>query len=385
MKKIFIIAGEPSGDYLGSRLLQDLKVLTNNKVEILGIGGRLMAEHMKVFFDMSEITVIGIAEVLPKLIHIKKLIDNTAEKILEYKPDVLITIDSSGFTHRVAKKVKRENEDIPIVHYVAPPVWAWRPWRAKKMHKFIDLLLTLFPFEPKFFEKFGLKSVFVGHPVANDDYLVNPSIDAKDKFKKQFNIMPTDIVLCLLPGSRNSEIKKHVPIMNAAVKLIKKNYGSVKIFVPTLPEKKSLLSSLLDIDDCNVITDLKQKNVVLHISNVAIAASGTVNLELAKTGTPSIVIYKTSWLTALLVKLLIKVKWVSILNILAKKEIVPELLQKHCTPEEICKTFNEMINSNKLLLQKSEFENLIDLIKEPQEMLAAKEVVNLISEFYQTD
>lgn len=382
MKKIFIIAGEPSGDYLGSRLLHDLKVLTNNKVEILGIGGRLMAEHMKVFFDMSEITVIGIAEVIPKLMHIKKLIDKTVEKILEYEPDALITIDSSGFTHRVAKKVKKENENIPIAHYVAPPVWAWRPWRAKKMHKFIDLLLTLFHFEPKFFEKFSLKSVFVGHPVANDDYLVTPPIYAKDKFKKQYNITPTDIVLCLLPGSRNSEIEKHVPIMNAAVKLIRKSYGNVKVFIPTLPEKKPLLSSLLDIEESSIITDLTQKNIVLHISNVAIAASGTVNLELAKAGTPSIVIYKTSKFTAFFVKLLIKVKWVSILNILAKKEIVPELLQKHCTPEEIYKTFDEMINSNKLLLQKAEFENLINLIKEPQEMLAAKEVINLISDFY---
>lgn len=377
MKKIFIIAGEPSGDYLGSKLISDLNKLSKGQIEVTGIGGRMMSEHMNVFLDMSEITVIGIAEILPKLFKIKNIINETVKKIAEIKPDVIITIDFSGFNHRVAKRVKKIMPNTPIVHYVAPPVWAWRPWRAKKMHNFIDLLLTLFPFEPIFFEKFGLKSVFVGHPITNDDYLRLPSYEEKQDFCEKYKLNSSDMIICFLPGSRDSEIKYHVPIMNKTYSMLKKYYKNVKVIIPTLPEKVNFLKSLLKIDSCYIVTDLDEKNLAMNVSSLAVAASGTVNLELAKSSIPTIVIYKTSWFTAFLVKLLIKINYVSIINILAGKEVVPELLQDDCTPERIFDSIKKLNNPETINLQRREFNEIIELIKEPQSMLAAKEIINI--------
>ncbi len=379
MKSIFIIAGEASGDYLGANLLKDLTLLSHGKIKATGIGGQLMSQYMNVFFDMSEINLIGIAEIFTKIFKMKKLIKKTAAKILEEKPAVLITIDSSGFTHRVAKLVRSKNKNIKIVHYVAPPAWAWRPWRAKKMHKFIDLLMTLFPFEPKFFEKYKLKSVFVGHPIANDDCIVTPTKIQKNEFFKKYNLSSTDTILCFLPGSRNSEISRHVPIFIETLKKLKKSYKNIKVLIPTvLFHTKKLEDMFMNIDDVFIIADFSEKYTAMASSNVAIAASGTVTLELAKLGIPTIVIYKTSKITAFLVKLLIKIKHVSLVNILCKRTVVPELLQNECTADRIFEEFSKMLSSNDCLIQKKAFAEVIEMIKCPQEMTAAKEILKIL-------
>jgi DUF1009 family protein len=173
--KIFIIAGEASGDYLGGKLMEDIYEISSGDVEFFGIGGECMEKAgLKKLFPISELSIIGIFEVLGKIFHVKRLIDKTVRAIHEYEPNVVVTIDSSGFTHRVDKKIKKIDEKIPIIHYVSPPVWAWRGWRAKTMHKFIDKLLVLFPFEEKLFMKYSLKTVFVGHPVATDPNFEKP-------------------------------------------------------------------------------------------------------------------------------------------------------------------------------------------------------------------
>lgn len=380
-KRIFIIAGEPSGDYLGSNLIKDIKELTNGKVDIKGIGGECMQKAgLQLFFDMQEICLIGIAEVIPQIVKINKKINQTVEEILKFNPDVVITIDSSGFTHRVNKRLKKANKDIPIIHYVAPPVWAWRPWRARSMHKFIDLLLTLFPFEPKFFEKHGLKSVFVGHPISKDPNLIEPTRDEKQRFERKYNMASANLNICFLPGSRDSEITRHMNIFNKAMEILGKKYDKINVTIPTLSTKVALVQKLVGGYIPHIITDRREKTLAMYSANIAVAASGSVNLELAITKTPTIVIYKTSPITAFIVRLLIKVNMVNIVNILLKEKIVPELLQENCTPENIAQSIESMISSRDCLVQKDAYKKVVELIKEPEKMFAAKEVLNLICE-----
>ena len=383
MKKIFIIAGEPSGDYLGSILLKDIRSLLDD-VRVTGIGGASMAPFMdEIIMDMSQITVIGIAEVIPKILEIRRLINRTAQQIVDFNPDVLITVDFSGFNHRVAKKVKSLNSKITVVHYVAPPVWAWRPWRAKNMHKFIDLLLTLFPFEPKFFDQFNLKSVFVGHPVANDNYLASPPLDDIKKFELEYEIQPTEMKICFLPGSRDSEIKRHVKVVFKAINLLKREYKNIRIFIPTIPEKIDFLHTILskysNNFDYQIVTDMSERKLAMKLADMAIAASGTVTLELAGAHTPFITIYRTSWLTSPIVRLLIQTNSVCLINILARKTVVPELLQSNCTPLKIFKSFKSIADLPiRKERQKEVFSQVINSITSPTPKAAAKEIVKLI-------
>lgn len=380
-KRIFIIAGEPSGDYLGSRLIKDLRELTNNKIEVYGIGGHLMqSAGMKMFFNMQEISMIGIAEILPKIFKIRRLINNTVQEIIKFNPNIVITIDSSGFTHRVNRMVKKVNPDIAVIHYVAPPVWAWRQWRARYMHEFIDLLLTLFPFEPKYFEKYGLKSIFVGHCITKEPNLIEPTRDEKMYFEKKYNIANSHITICFLPGSRNSEIECHTKVFNDTIKLLSKKYEGINVLIPMLPEKIDFLKERLGDFSYSIITDKREKALAMYSSNIAVAASGSVHLELAIVGIPSIVIYKTSEITAFIVRLLIKVNMVSIVNILLKQKVIPELLQNECTPSNIVRSIEGLISSRDCIIQKDAYKRVIEMIREPDEMFAAKEVLNFICE-----
>ena len=380
-KRVFIIAGEPSGDYIGSKLIKDLRELTNNGIETYGVCGDLMIEAgAKQFMHMNEISIIGIAEVIPHLLKMRRLIKQTAMEIINYKPDAVVTIDSSGFTHRVAKYVKRLRKDIPIIHYVAPPVWAWRGWRARSMPKFLDMLLTLFPFEPRYFEKFGLKSIFVGHPIVKDPYLDEPTQDEKQRFKEKYRMTNSHINICFLPGSRDSEIEKHISVFNEVMRILANKYELINVIVPILPSKLDRVKSMLGDFQYSIITDKREKGLAMHLSNIAVAASGSVNLELAISGIPSIVIYKTSPFTAFIVRMLIKINMVSIVNILLNERVIPELLQENCTPENIAASIESMISSRESIVQKDAYKQVVDMIKEPGEMFAAKEVLNLICE-----
>lgn len=380
-KKIFIVAGEPSGDYLGGKLINDLCKLTNDRIEIYGIGGPSMQKAgMRCYFDMKNITLIGISEVIPNLIRINKLINETVNEIINFNPDVVITIDSSGFTHRVNRRLKKLRKDISIVHYVAPPVWAWRPRRARSMHKFIDLLFTLFPFEPKYFEKYSLHSVFVGHPIAKEPNLIEPTKEERVKFQKKYSTANANINICFLPGSRISEIIRHTKVFNETMQLLSSKYGNINVIIPTLESNKKLIEQHIGSFSHYVVTDKREKALAMYMSNIAIAASGSVNLELAITGTPTIVIYKTSLLTYWIVKLLVKIDMVNIVNILLKEKVVPELLQNDCTAENIASSVEELISSRGCIDQQDACKHIQDMIKEPEEMFAAKEILNLICE-----
>ena len=392
MKKIFVIAGEASGDYLGCWLMRDItQILQTNPnsnqnpdVEFIGVGGTNMQKvGLKQIFSVDELSIIGIWEIIGKIFHVKRLIKKTVDAVRFHQPDVVVTIDSSGFTHRVNKKLKKcaNSKHIPIIHYVAPPVWAWRGWRAKSMHKFIDKLLVLLPFEEELFTKHHLETVFVGHPIASDPSFDPPTETEKADFLKKIGIASADIsgvkIVTLLPGSRKSEIDAHLPVMSEFARMMIEKYENVKFIIPTTETMKNYVdSSVIDwATQPFVFSSVAEKNLAYHVSDVAVAASGTVTLELARTGLPAVIIYKTSAITAALVKHLIKIQHVCLINIIAGREIVLELLQEKCTAENIFSNVVRLLETESGEQQKRSFAAVIESLEAPEQWGAAAEVL----------
>ncbi|MDR2646069.1 MAG: lipid-A-disaccharide synthase [Holosporaceae bacterium] len=383
--KVFLIAGEASGDYLGGKLMETIGKIFNGRVEFSGIGGQCMGKAgLKKLFSIDELSIIGIWEVVGKVFRLKKLITDAVQKIIDYQPNVVVTIDSSGFTHRIAKKIKKISRKIPIVHYVAPPVWAWRRWRAKSMPKFIDKLMTLFPFEPAYFEKYGLKSVFVGHPIAEDVDFNRPHrsrlqnfLSSSCKIKKKDNYK----IITLLPGSRKSEIALHLPLLEEFTKLMIRKYKNVKFIIPTVENLEKKINDMTHnwLQKPIVATTKAQKVLSYYVSDVAVAASGSVTLELARVGLPFVTIYKTSSITYLIVKLLINIKNVCLVNLLNKKNIVPELLQKDCTAENIFNCVEKILDPNESEKQKESFKKVMKILQEDQEQAARETILTALS------
>jgi len=336
--KIFIIAGEASGDNLGSNFMRAVKYL-NPDCEFIGVGGNNMqAEGLKTIFPMEELSVMGVAEVLPKLFNILSRIKETANEAIKSKADAIVTIDSPDFSFRVIKKIKSVTKEIPSIHYVAPTVWIWRAGRAKKISKFLDHLLALFPFEPPYFEKHGLKTTFIGHSIVER---VDCRGDA-DRFRKKYNITETEQLLAVLPGSRMSEISKLLDVFyKTIVKLIYKK-PDLKIVIPTLPHLKKHIEEFFSNKDINpiIVTSDEDKFNSFAASNAAIAASGTISLELALTETPHLIAYKLNPISYLVAKFLIKAPYANLINIILKRLAVLELLQARCNADLI---YNEAL------------------------------------------
>lgn len=373
-KKIYIIAGEASGDQIGSKLMMALKE-RDASYTFYGIGGDKMQDvGLKPVFPMQELSIMGLAEIVPHLRRIFKRIKQTVAHVIKTQPDVLITIDSSGFTHRVIKRVKKQIEKqnlpyIPSVHYAAPPVWAWRPWRAKNVAKFLDHLLCLYPFEPPYFTKHGLKSTFVGHPITENCITID-----NQNHTKENNIL-------LLPGSRTSEINLLLPTFLEVAHKIYSNQ-TCQFLLPTLPHLKSKIEAILPKDlPVKLTTNLREKEKMFNTANSAIAASGTVSLELAQYNIPHVIAYKTSAITALFLKLLIKTRFIALPNILAHKYIVPELLQENCRTENIYKAFLKIDEKYQKKALKEVFETLYCKQKDfTTSQYAAQIIENLINE-----
>lgn len=340
-KRIFIIAGEASGDFLGAQLLQSLQK-NNNLLEIYGIGGQQMSlAGLQSIFPMNELSVMGFSEIMPNLIKIIKRIKQTKDVIKELKPDLLITIDSPGFCFKIAKYAKRLG--IPVVHYVAPSVWAWRPGRAQKLAKKIkiDHLLCLLPFEPPYFTIHDLPATFVGHPITE------VKLPDDGNFRKNLNIAKESTLICLLPGSRKNEVKQHLEIfLNAVAKLPLTR--RIEVVIPTLPHLVPYMAPLLKNTAIPVklVTSVEEKWQAFMQSSVALAASGTVSLELAYAGVPQVIAYKVSKITYWLAKLLVKVKYASLVNILNQQMVVPEYLQNQCTPKNLAIQLENILSNN---------------------------------------
>lgn len=332
---IFIIAGEASGDSLGANLMRALKQKHPDAV-FNGVGGaKMQAEGLQSLFPMEDLSVMGIAEVLPRVFKILGRIRQTARAIKNSRPDAVVTIDSPDFCFRVIKKLKKRVKDIPCIHYVAPSVWAWRPGRAEKVSKFLDHLLTLLPFEPPYFEKHGLGATFVGHPVVERQ----ENRGDGDRFRRMHGLKPDQPVLCMLPGSRMSELTRLLDKFSETADIVLRNKHQAVIVIPTLPHLKATIDKFFigkGINPILVYTE-SEKFDAFAASTIAIAASGTVSLELAMTDTPHIIAYKLSPASAFLAKHLIKIPYVNLINILLKRQVVPELLLEDCEPSKMSK------------------------------------------------
>jgi len=330
-KHVYLIAGEASGDFIGAQLMKAMKAQSSD-VRFSGIGGPLMsAQGFNSLFPMEELSLMGIAEILPKLFNLIGRINQTVVDITTKNPDMVVTIDAPDFSFRVQKRVrKRMNLPPKLVHYVAPTVWAWREKRAVKVSKFLDAMICLFDFEPPYFEKVGLKSVAVGHPMIESGILeAKPALIGDDKTKK----------IGLLLGSRKGELKRTAPILIEAVQEIIKQQGNIELIVPTLPHLENTVTEILgDINvPITVTTDQLDKWSVFKACDAAIAVSGTVGLELAVANVPHIIAYKASPVTAFIVRRLIKTPFVHLANIILNKQVVPELIQEECNPYNISK------------------------------------------------
>tara|TARA_B100000579_G_scaffold7350_1_gene5561 strand:+ start:78 stop:1208 length:1131 start_codon:yes stop_codon:yes gene_type:complete len=331
MKKIFILAGEASGDKLASAVISKLQQKKLD-IEYLSVGGSNLASlGIKSIFDLSEITYIGFTSVLMNIIKIKKKINQTVKEIIKFKPDILFSVDSPDFTLRVAEKVKKINPNIKIIHYVAPQVWIWREGRVKKFKKFVDHFLLLFEFEKKYFDKENITNTFVGHPLLEKS---NSKIDISSisKGKK---------IISIFPGSRSSETCILLPILTDFVNLMNAKFNKYLFVFHATEENKDEITKKLknsNLQNIDIISDSNIKTEVLLNSIFAVAKSGTVSLEICNAKVPSIIIYKINFLNYLIMKSLVKVNFANIINIINNKEIIPELLQKECNSREIFKS-----------------------------------------------
>ncbi|MDX2073926.1 MAG: lipid-A-disaccharide synthase [Alphaproteobacteria bacterium] len=328
---IYLIAGEPSGDLLGAHLMRALKAASKDKpIMFFGIGGDLMAkEGLRSLFPYHDLAVMGFAELLPHAMKLLARIDQTVEDIRRKEPHAVITIDSPGFCKRVVKKLRKEKFETRFIHYVAPSVWAWKPERARSFAQLFDHLLALLPFEPPYFEKEGLGTTFVGHPVVAETKTGDGSA-----FRARYELAPDTVLFAVLPGSRAGEIRRHLPIFARAITLLSEAYPRLAIFIPV---PKHLLPMVKPyFDDCpfRAIVSAKPEDKLdgIAASNAAIVKSGTVSLEVAKSHVPMVIAYRVSILSALIFKRLRLIKLVTLVNILLEREAIPELLQDDCNP-----------------------------------------------------
>ncbi len=342
-KKIYLIAGEPSGDLLGSRLMKAMKANYGKAVKFYGVGGETMeAEGLKSLFDISDLAVMGLAEVIPSIPKILGLIKQTVKDIEKIKPDVVVTIDSWSFSSRIHKALRKKKLGIPQVHYVAPQVWAWKKKRARTMYKYIDLLLTLFPYEPKYFTPYNLQAEFVGHPV-----IESPVVHANaEEFRKKYNIDSKKRIVTVLPGSRKTEVSKLLPTFLETIKKLKAEEKDLFFVIPTVKTVAKQVKEMVKQsgEKILIVETQNDRYGAFRASSTAIAASGTVALELAICDVPHIIAYKVSPLTALLAKKFLKIQFVNLSNILLGREIVPELLQERCVPASICSYIKPFLN-----------------------------------------
>ena len=341
-RKFFILAGESSGDMLAAGMMSELK-RTEPGARFRGVGGRLMRElGLESIFPIGDISVMGIGEVLPRLPRLLARARQAAADVLEFRPDVLITVDSPDFNFRVAKTVKRIRPEIPVVHYVSPTVWAWRPGRAAKLGAAVDHVLALFPFEPEHLHSAGISCTFVGHPAASADL---PTGRDMSSVRGHLEISDGDPVLAVLPGSRVSEVTRLCPRFGQALAPLMRDKGDLKVvvaaaeavagLVETLVSSWEIRPLLLDARGMDGIESARRKMALFRTADVALAASGTVTLELAAAETPMVVAYDVNWLTRAVLARLLTVDTVTLVNLVNEDRAVPEFLGPDCRPELI--------------------------------------------------
>ncbi len=336
--KVFVIAGEASGDRLGAALMAGLKSLT--EVEFAGVGGPQMeAEGMTSLFPMEELSVMGLVEILPKYFHLKRRIRETAEAAIAHDPDVVIGIDSPDFCLRVAKIIK-ERSDLRCVHYVAPSVWAWRPKRAVRMARVIDQVLALLPFEPPYLQAAGVDCDFVGHPVVND---APATADEIAEFRAAHALGDAPVLL-VLPGSRGGEVARLGPIFGDTVARVCAARPDLRVVVPTVPARLDQVRALVaGWPGAPVVVaptgegarDKRTKAAAFASAQGALAASGTVSLELAAADTPMVIAYDTAWITREIIRRMLVIDTLTLVNLVSETRAIPEFNGERCRADLI--------------------------------------------------
>ena len=380
---IYIIAGEVSGDIIGAKLIREIKRLQKNKFSFAGVGGEQMTnEGVQSLFPISEMAVMGIFELVPHVPNLIRRINETVQDIIVKKPVAVISIDSKAFTMRVAKliqkKQKENDKEIKLIHMVAPTVWAWRPGRAKNISKFLDHLLTLFPFEPPFFTRHGLPTTFIGHPLAEQH------VGCSSVYRNTHDVDEATKIISLLPGSRPGEIKRLLPTFKKTMDLLLKKYPNIHITMPTVVSVEEMLrrETLGWRTPVSIITDPEMKLNALAASSVALAASGTVTLELALAKVPSVIAYKVNPLSAIIGYFLVNQDAVVLPNKLMGKEIFPLYLQWKCTPCNLYKAvFQKIENPTDQLIEVSDaIRNMLRPNKQSSQSLAAQIIMKVVED-----
>lgn len=339
--RVFILAGEPSGDALAARLMQGLKEKAPG-IAFFGVGGPLMtAEGLTSLFPMEELSVMGLFEVLPRLPSLLKRIEQTASEARRLSPDIFITVDAPDFSFRVARKLK--DAAFPKVHYVAPSVWAWRPGRARKIAALYDHLLTLLPFEPPYFEEVGLPASFVGHSV------IETGADNGDgpAFRARHDIGADENLLMLLPGSRRGEVTRLLPVFAETVARLQADIGDFQLAVPVIGRAGEIVRDEVAKWDitAHIVDGEAEKYDAMAASNVALAASGTVALELALARLPTVIAYRMNAITSFIARRVVRLEYVNLVNILLDREAVPEFVLEKCTAPNLTGALADLFRS----------------------------------------
>lgn len=359
-RKIFLIATEESGDRLGSALMKVLRQRLGDGVQFEGVGGRTMArEGLESLFPIEELSIVGFAAVLQQLPKILRLIRETADAVTEAAPDALVIIDSPDFTHRVARRVRAKNPAIPVIDYVSPSVWAWRPGRARAMLGYVDHVLGVLPFEPEEYRKLkGPPCSYVGHPLIEQLPSLRPDADEQ---KRRDSEPP---VLLVLPGSRRSEIRHHLGLFGAALGQLRAAGRAFELMLPTMPHLEATVREGVANWPVKpqIVVGETEKRAAFRIARAALAKSGTVTLELALSGIPMVTAYRVGAMEAFILRRAIQVSSVILANLVIGKDVIPEFLQEDCTPEKLATALAEVLTDSPMRRQQVEAFAQLDAI-----------------------
>ena len=379
-KLIFIVSGEASGDNLAGRLMGALKRETGGRIRFAGVGGPQSASQGLVsLFPMSDLSVMGLAEVLPHLPRLVRRLNETTAAARRLKPDAVVTVDSPGFCLRLAHRLR--GSGIPVIHYVAPQLWAWGPFRARKLRKRVDHIMALLPFEVPFFAQYGIPCTYVGHPA------IDAGAERGDgpAFRTRHGLSPDAPVLCVLPGSRAGEVRRMLPVFGDALMLLKEKYPDLRIVIPVVDSVAQVVRQITQDWPLPtvLIIDMAERFDAFAAADAAMAKSGTVTLELALADVPMVVAYRISPTSAFLVRRMgVSVEHASLVNLLAGRQVVPEYLQEDCTGPKIAEAVIDILSSKQVReSQQKAFKEVVralgDRIPSPSER-AAKVVLDVV-------
>jgi len=339
--KVFIVAGEESGDRLGGALIEALRRRAGSDIAFEGIGGRAMAaQGVASLFPIDHLAIVGVSAIPRRVPAILRSIRRAAERVVAARPDVLVIIDSPDFTHRVARRVRAAAPDIPIVDYVSPSVWAWRPGRARAMRAYVDHVLALLPFEPAAHERLGgPPCTYVGHPLSEEVAQLRPG---PEEARRRATDPP---VVLVLPGSRSGEVARHLAVFGATLARLAERCGAIEAVLPTVPHLVERVRA--GVADWpvrpRVVVAEADKWAAFRTARAALAASGTVTLELAVAGIPTVVAYKVALATELVYRVLVRVPTIVLANLVLDGNVMPQVIQRDATPERLAADLARLI------------------------------------------